>query len=87
MSVLVLLAVSLLSAVAWHRYCAVFGTAVLGATATSTVVFQLAATWRLGHADKFVLVAVVVTAAVAFVISLLVGMPFRARRRGEAASE
>ena len=78
---LVFFAIAIVSAVLWHRVVEIFSVAVVGATITAVVAFQIAAYWHAGHVDPFVVVAVVTTAAMSLVISILIGLPIRKRRR------
>ena len=55
--------------------------ALIGAT-----IFQFAAYVDLGHLDPFFLIGFVVGALLYFVLALLIGLPFRARRRAKAQS-
>ncbi|WP_171088917.1 hypothetical protein [Usitatibacter rugosus] len=86
MAILVFLAIAIISATLWHRFVAGFGSAVLGATITTVVLFQAAAYVEAGHLDAFAGIAAVTTAVVAVVISIVIGLPFRARRKAEKSS-
>ena len=81
MPLLVFLALSLASAVLWHRYVPRYSSASFGAAVTSTAVFQLLAFLDLGYLDPFVIIAVITSFTAAFVVALLVGLPIRARRK------
>ena len=78
---IVFLGIGLGSALAWHWLMTSFVRAVVGATITTGIVFQIAAYIHLGYLDPFFVIAAVTSTAMAAVISLLVGLPFRARRK------
>jgi hypothetical protein len=73
--------ITLGSALVWHWLIAHYVSAVIGATITAVMTFQVAAYFYVGYLDPFFLVALVTSAIVAAVIALLVGLPFRERRR------
>ena len=83
---IILTSIALASALLWHRFVPFYRPAVIGATITAVTAFQVADYVRLGYLDPFFLVAVVTSSVVAAVIALLVGIPFRARRKLHVAT-
>ena len=77
--ILGLLAVA--SAVGWHMVVRRFGYAVLGAAGTATVLFQVAAYIHVGYLDPFFPIAVVISAILASGVAVIIGIPFKSRRR------
>ena len=53
----------------------------LGASATSTLLFQLLAAIQLGHTDKFSLIAVAITFPLALIISSIEILVLRSRKK------
>lgn len=84
MGLLIFLAIALTSAVLWHRFLPRYTTASLGATITTVLAFQAAAFLQLGYLDPYFLIAVITSSVAALVISLVVGLPLRARRKQAA---
>jgi Na+/H+ antiporter NhaA len=82
---IVFLAIGLGSALAWHRLVTSYVRAVVGATITTVIVFQLAAYLHLGFLDPFFVIAAATSSVIAAVIALIVGLPFRARRKQRAS--
>jgi len=72
---------TLASSLLWHWALRSYGVAVLAATVTTVVLFQVAAYVKLGYLDPFFLVAMATSAAMALAISAVVGLPFRSRRK------
>ena len=83
---IILTSIALASALLWHRFVPFYRPAVIGATITAVTAFQVADYVRLGYLDPFFLVAVVTSSIMAAVIALVVGLPFRARRRSHISS-
>jgi hypothetical protein len=84
MGVMVLIALAIVSAALWHRYTSRFAEATLGATLTTVGVFHFIAFLYSGYLDKFFLIALFTSTLVALLLSIVVGLPIRARRkRGE----
>jgi hypothetical protein len=72
--------ITIASAVLWHRYLAYYLFATLGATATTAALFLFVDYLQSGHWTKNIELALLLTAIPALGVSLLVGLPFRARR-------
>jgi hypothetical protein len=83
---IILTTIALGSALVWHWLVDYYVPAVIGATITTVTSFQLAAYFHLGYLDPFFLVAVLTSSIMVAVIALLVGLPFRARRRSHGSS-
>ena len=83
---IILTAIALGSALVWHWLVVFYRPAVIGATITTVIAFQVAAYFHLGYLDPFLLVAIVTSSIVAAVIALLVGVPFRAWRKSHAST-
>lgn len=79
-------ATALGAALVWHWFVPFYRPAVIGATITTVIVFQVAAYIHLGYLDPFFVVAIVTSSIVAAVIALLVGIPFRARRKSHVST-
>jgi uncharacterized membrane protein YccC len=84
MPLLIFIATALVSAVLWHQYVSHYFAASVAATATAVVVFQVLAYIELGYVDPFALIAVATSSVVALAIALVIGLPFRARRKRKA---
>ena len=80
----VLLLISGVSALVWHYFVRAYAIAVIGATASTVVLFQVAVFVQLGYIDPFFLIAAVTSSGVAVVIALVIGLPYRARRKQHA---
>jgi hypothetical protein len=81
MALLVFFAISIASALGWHRLVHSYSSAVLGATITTVLLFQLAVFLQLGYLDAFAPIAALVTAVAAAAVSAILGLPFRTRRK------
>lgn len=82
--ILILLGVTVVVALAAHTFSKKYLVVSAVAAMVSVVVFQALNYMHLGHVDPFLPVAVLVSAAVCFVVSLLVGLPFRWKRMKRA---
>lgn len=80
---IVLATISIASALVWHWLVRLNFLAVLGATVTTVFTFQAANYFHLGYLDPFFLIAMGISSIPAFVIALLVGIPFRDYRNGK----
>lgn len=76
---LVLLSVSVVSAVAWHWRVARYPRAAVGGASTAAAAFQVLAALHAGYFDPFWPIALVISFFPALIVSLLVGLPWRAR--------
>ena len=74
-------AISVVSAVLWHRYLHRYILASTAAAATSVVVYQTLVFIYEDFYSPYLLLGVMVTFPIAFVVSLLVGVPIRKRRK------
>jgi hypothetical protein len=84
---LVLFAVAVISAAAWHWVLRSFPAATLLATVTAVLVFQAAAYAHLGYLDPFFMVAVATSSVLCLAVALFVGwvaLIIRRRRESEA---
>ena len=84
---LVLVAISIGSAAAWHFKFREYAIAAGCAAATSVVVFQVVAYLQAGYLDPFFPIAVVTSSLLSFAIALIVGIPFWQRRRRALAEQ
>jgi len=80
MGLFVLLVMAVVSAMLWHRFVARYAIAVVGATLSTVVAFQVIAFVQLGYLDPFFLIAAVTSGCLALLIAIVIGLPFRARR-------
>ena len=86
MGFIILTTIALGLAMVWHWLVAFYVPAVIGSTITTVLAFQVATYFHVGYLDSFFLVAVVTSSIMAAVIALVVGLPFRARRRSHISS-
>ena len=86
MGLFVLILLAVVSGVLWHYLVRNYALAVVGATVSTVVVFQVIAFLQLGYLDPFFLIAAVTSGGLALVVTLLVGLPVRARRRAVVRS-
>ena len=84
---IVLVAISVTAAIIWHAFAKRYFTASIASALMAAVAFQVAAYVHLGHLDPFFPIAVVASLVAAFVIALLVGLPFRARRKPNVSTD
>ena len=80
-ALLIYAAITILSAVLWHRYVTDFVGAVLGATVTTVVLFLFVDYLQSGHRTRNIEIAVLLTSVPALVVSLVVGLIYRAMRK------
>lgn len=80
---LLLLGVTVVAALASHALIGKYLVASLVAAFLSVVAFQALSYAHLGYVDPFLPVAVVLSAAICFVLSLAIGLPFRRKRLGQ----
>lgn len=83
----VFLIIAIGSALAWHWCVTTYVRSVIGATLTTVIVFQLAAYLQIGYLDPFFLIAVITTSVMAAVVALLIGLPFRSRRKPRGSND
>jgi hypothetical protein len=77
----VLIVIAVLSAIIWHAASRRYLFASVGAALSSAIAFQIVVTIQLGYLDPFFLIALVISACIAGIISLAVGAAFRLRRK------
>ena len=80
MGLFVLILLAVVSGVLWHYLVPNYALAVVGATVSTIVVFQVIAFLQLGQLDPFLLIAAVTSGGLALVVACLVGLPVYARR-------
>ena len=78
---LIYAAITIASAVLWHRYVPSYLAASLGATATTIVLFLFVDYLQSGHVTSRMEIALLLTGVPAAIASLLIGLPFRASRK------
>ena len=81
LGLLIYAAITVASAVSWHRYVPDYVVATLGATVTTVVLFLFVDYLQSGHRASNIEIAVLLTSVPALVVSLLVGLPFRFSRK------
>ena len=69
------------AAVLWHRYVPSYVGAALGATVTTVVLFLFVDYLQSGHRASNIEIAILLTGIPATIVSLLIGLPFRASRK------
>lgn len=78
--ILIPLGVTVVAALASHAVIKKYLAASLVAACVSVAVFQVLNYAHLGYVDPFLSVAVVVSSAICFALSLLIGLPFQRKR-------
>jgi len=78
---LIYAAITTASAVLWHRYLPDYVGATLGATVSTVALFLFVDYLQSGHRASNMEIAVLLTSVPAAIVSLLIGLPFRARRK------
>lgn len=78
--IFVFLGLALLAGVVWHSVVSKYYAASLLAGTTAAILFQVVDYLHIGYLDPFFPIALVSTSGLGFLISLLVGLPFRSRR-------
>ncbi len=79
--IIVFVIIKLLVASVCHIAIRFFWLATLVSAVSSSILFNIAATIHQGYLDKFFLIAFIMAAFFAFVISSLIGLPFVWSRR------
>jgi len=80
MGLLVFGMIAIVSSVAWHAILRDYWLAVVVATATAVVVFQVVAYVEVGYLDPFFLIAMATSGAIAAAVAVVTGLPFRCWR-------
>ena len=70
------------SSLIWHWLVRTYFAASTAATATTVFAFHVVKFLELGYIDATIIVTIVTTSFIAAAVAFLVGLPFRARRRG-----
>jgi hypothetical protein len=78
--IIVLLSLSVVAAMVSHLLMRSYLLAALSGALAASILFQVANYVHLGHLDPFAMVAFVFGGGIAFVIGLVVGVPFRLLR-------
>lgn len=78
--ILILLGITVVTALASHALIRTYLAASLVAAFVSVVAFQGLNYAHLGYVDPYLPIAVVVSAVICFVLSLAIGLPFRRKR-------
>ena len=73
--------ITIISGVAWHLRVKNILFAVIGATITTAIAFQIANYLFIGYLDPFFMIAMFTTGAIAFIASLIIGIPFLVIRK------
>ena len=81
LGLLIYAAIAIGSAVLWHRYVPIYLAAALGATVTTVVLFLFVDYLQSGHVTSRMEIALMLTGIPAAIVSLLVGLPYRAKRK------
>ena len=81
MLIVLFFALSVGSAVLWHRYTDRYVLASFAAAVTSVALYQTVVFIHENFNSPYLLLGIVVTLPIAFVVSLLVGVPIRKRRK------
>ena len=81
MLILLFLAITVASAVLWHRYLPRYLLASVAAAVTSVSIYQTGVAIHENFNSPYTFLGVVVTLPIAFVVSILVGAPTRKRRK------
>jgi hypothetical protein len=75
--IIIFVAIAIISAVIWHIFVKRISIAIIGAAITASATFQAYNYILLGYLGPFFIIALVTTTAIAFIIALIVGVPFR----------
>jgi len=78
---LIYAAITVASALLWHRYVPSYLAAALGATVTTVALFLFVDYLQSGHITKNMEIALLLSGVPAAIASLLIGLPFRAGRK------
>ena len=65
---------------AWHWFVKNYNSAVIGATVTTVIMFQVVAAIYVGYVDPFIIIAMIVSGAITVIVAAIVGIPFKAHR-------
>lgn len=78
--ILVFSLIALTSGAAWHSIVKKYLIASIMASVTTVILFQIAAYLRAGYLDPFYKIAIVFSAFIAIMASLVIGIPFLLHR-------
>ena len=79
--IVIFIAIAIASAIIWHTYLKRISIAILGSAITSAVFFQVCNYIKLGYLDPFFIIALLTTFIMAFLIALIISIPFKIWRR------
>lgn len=85
MGLIVFLCVALILAWFWHALVPKYWIASTASGVTASILFQLAAALKLGYFEPFFLIGLVIGIVPAFLVALLLGLLFQAKRKRSAA--
>ena len=85
MGILAFFGITIVVATAWHHFLPRYLLASVCATITSVLSFQIVVYIQLGYLDPFFVIAMATSSVLAFIVSLLIGLPIRARRKQQVA--
>ena len=78
--IIIFISIAIVSAILWHTFLKRISIAIFLSAITAAVAFQVCNYILLGYLDPFFIIALVTTFAIAFIISLIIGIPFRVWR-------
>jgi len=78
--IVIFIAIAIASAIIWHTFLKRISIAILSSAITAAVTFQVCNYFLLGYLDPFFIIVLVSTFAIAFIIALIIGIPFRVWR-------
>jgi len=79
--IIILSIITIISGISWHSFVKNILFAVIGATITTAITFQIANYLYIGYLDPFFMIAMFTTGAIAFIASLIIGIPFAVIRK------
>jgi hypothetical protein len=79
--------ITITSAAIWHSFVTDYILAVLGATVSSVIVFQVVAFIYAGFLDPFFIIAMITTGIVSFIIALVIGAVMKWLKRHDKLKE
>jgi len=78
--IIILISIAIVSAIVWHTFLKRISIAILGSAITAAGTFQVCNYILLGYLEPFFIIALVTTFTIAFIIALIIGIPFRVWR-------
>ena len=64
----------------WHWLVKNYKNAVVGATISTIISFQVVAAIHIGYIDPFIIIAIITSGAITAIIAAVIGLPFKAQR-------